>query len=188
MVQLIVTGDKEAAALLERLRTRMQTRRRDFIRGAVNAVSTDVKRRIRSADNGGWEPASKWIRAKKNLNQALVGTERLIETKVLDNRGEVLGRIPGGLWSFTQHHKGFHNSLYGPKELRKNGRVWINLQNPAALGLPAEKKTFGWVPQNVGTTPARKIWLEEPEAIAKVKPIASAWLRKIVREAGGTIR
>lgn len=145
----------------------------------------DVKQRIRTRNYGQWPAASKWIRAKKGTDKALTGVERFVKYRLFARRVEIISETPGN-WGLTQHHTGFQNKLYTDKDKRNGTTVTIDLVNPQALPW-VKGNRFSWKPKRRGKTPARKIWPDQAFAEYRANLIASRWVAKAVREAGGVI-
>lgn len=148
------------------------------------ALVKDVQDRIQSADHGTWKPPSKWVRAKKGVEKALVGAEKFVFWRVAGLKLSVYGKTPGD-WTLSMHDKGFENFEASADEIKNmdNGRVVLRLANPAALGVKTNE--FRFIPKHAGTTPRRKIWATPEDAARIASPIAFRWISKTISEAHG---
>ncbi len=182
-MDVYIRGIGEAKLFFERLSQNLN--RDDLLVGLGIDFEKDVKQRISTRNYGMWPDASKWIRAKKGIGRALQGVERYVKFRVMGKKVQIYGDMPES-WTLTQHHFGFENKLYSDKDKRNGSIVTIDLVNPAALPW-VKGNRFAWKPTRRGNTPARKIWPDLAEAEQHTYRIASRWLAKAVREAGGRI-
>jgi hypothetical protein len=187
----IKTTAKSGAAAFDRITNALVRRRIEFFR-QIGAVEAEVvRRRIQSQDDGRWAKASKWVRAKKALDQPLFGAERFVKLRVTANEARVYGNTGDDAWTLTQHDRGFYNALVGKKDEMEGDRVVLKLRDPSALGRPlralkkgrVQTSKFFFVPKRIGHTPARKIWSEAAEVQKRMTPIAVRWIEKVTQEA-----
>jgi hypothetical protein len=157
----------------------MQKELPNLMRSLSAALSRDVKDRIKTQDDGRWDPLSKWGQAKTGQSKALLGTEQYIHARSDKDTIRITGDAPG--WSFDDHNKGFTNQLVGPGDETSGQHVVLRLKSPEALGLKSSRSIFMFVPKPPpGKTPARKIWPTRAEATETMTPIAERWMERLL--------
>lgn len=179
----VQTNADEVAATAMRLAERLNDKKVLLLAEMGMGLQKDVQERIRTADGGRWQPASKWILAKKNAARALAGAEKYVKWRIRGNRVQIYGDMPG-VWKLSQHDKGFTNKAFSRAEMGEHGRIEINVVNPAPLRL-SKPGVFRWVPKRVGVTPARRIWSNDQEMLKVGAPIFSRWMRNVVESTPG---
>jgi hypothetical protein len=181
----ITTNAANVADFFRKLQEQVDETRGVLLTALGRDLMENTQRRIKTANDGTWAPPSKWVQAKKGVNQALVGTEKYVKFRVLRDNLELYADIPGN-WTFEQHEKGFKNVPFDKTEERdEHGRVHLELANPSALNY--RFKVFAFVPRRAGTVPPRQVWPNNKQTSDVVIPIASRWLKIAVEKAGGSV-
>ncbi len=200
-MEVILRNGLETQEFFKKLITQIEIDLDELLRGAILRESDVVRARIKTADDHSWARASKWVRAKKATDQALVGTEEFIKTRTGRHSAKLFGATRDGEWTMTQHDRGFFNALESPKEKHDaSGRVVLELRDPSALSRPLmmakisrDKRVsipssyFAFKPERVGYTPPRKIWSTDKEVQGRVQPRALEWFKRVIAKAGGTL-
>ena len=176
-MQVIIRNQAQVLSALKRIDKALVAERPALFQTLGRILRDDVVRRMDSRDGGAWKPPSKWIMAKKNVNQVLAGQSRRVNFQSLQDKLVIFFASPGQ-WTLTQHHDGFTVPPTGD-------RVTIQLSNPSALALPSSAKAFSFISRRPSVVPARKAWPSEAEALAKVNPAVSIWLTKTLRGVPG---
>jgi hypothetical protein len=198
MIQVTLRNGVETKAFLKKVEIALREQLPSLFRTLGDVYVHDVKKRIITQNNGMWAPASKWLKAKNGHTRVLDGMEKYVRARVSQKQLAIVSTARN--WTLSMHHEGFENKLVGPGEkMDQHGRVELKIRDGRPLNLYTELKnrrdaskgvrsqTFSFVPKNPGRTPPRKIWPREDEAIKLGNPPASAWLRKIIRDAGGSL-
>ncbi len=200
-MEVILRNGLETQQFFRDLITQIEIDLDEFLRGAILREGDVVRARIKTADDHNWATASKWVRAKKATDQALVGTEEFIKTRTGRHSASVYGATKDSEWTMTQHDRGFFNALDSKKERHDaSGRVVLELRDPSALGRPLmmakisrDKRVsipssyFAFVPKHIGYTPPRKIWSTQAEVEGRVTPRALEWFKRVIAKVGGTL-
>lgn len=173
-MEIRIPKARATQALLNGLSRDVEQALPSVLRDVSTALRENVRRRIVTQDGATWKPVSKWIRAKKNARKPLAGMQNRVKSRVLGSRrAEVFFESPGN-WTLTQHHDGFPQPQVGPEDAYVNPRVVLDIVNPRPLGLNASGK-FAFVPWRQWSTPARRIWTSETEAVAIAEPLVARW-------------
>ncbi len=134
----------------------------------------DARRRITTQDGGKYPPLSKWTRARTGRRKAFVTEKKNISFKMIGS-SLLIGHTATG-WSLSMHEKGFVTPGFSGKA------VVIPLKNPAALrNVKTRFMTIRGAKASV--VPARRVFPNQIEAVAIIKPIFEDWLDKILKRA-----
>lgn len=174
----IKTNATDVAKLLDQLAQTITTEQVTLFKSLGVVFVDRVKKRISSKNDGQWEPAGRFIRAKKGFDNVLDGADRYVYFRATDN-SLVIGGDTGKDWTLSMHDEGFFADPHD--EAYKGGYSQIEIKDPAPLALPPGRAEFTWegasAPQKV---PARKIWDDDGEVVATLEPAATRWLQAIV--------
>lgn len=125
-----------------------------------------------------WEPPSKWIIAKKGHGyKILEGQEKNLRILGSGLDQQLVFQSPV-LWTLTSHNDGFRVLA----DLQEYG---IPISAPDALSLPAGSTSFKFRWGRDSVVPARKIWMDENDALTMVHPLIENFKMQMEHKLGG---
>lgn len=141
----------------------------------LSMVIAQFQRQVKSnisrqgGDFGQWEPASKWIVAKKGSSRLFEGIQERVRIRNAPGRAEVVFDSPGE-WTLTQHQGGFF-------VLPSGNLVTLDLKAPLVLGVTNSK--FSFISKRESRVPPRRMWPTDKSAQASAQPLVEQWAKAL---------
>jgi len=137
----------------------------------IKGFQDQVKKNLRDqgSEYGKWEPASKWITAKKGTSKLFEGADQYVRVRNAPGRSEVVFDSPGN-WTLTEHQSGF--------TVPPTGRIVVlDLKAPAVIGATGSR--FAFISRRPSKVPARRMWPTDNKAKETAEPLVIRWAKAL---------
>jgi hypothetical protein len=182
----ITMSDRQVREFTKQLRILPIKRQKKLVNDIAQEGARETRRKL---DTGGGVPPSKWIRARKGVNKAMVGaSDKVTVFQTGDNRAIVDTIDPR--YSLGKHARGYTKPAGsgGPEDRVFGDWVVIPLKQPSELTRLRSRVPnpfrFKWTThKRPSVVPARDVIASDKHMATQGNLIAQKWAQRILSEA-----